>query len=199
MRVQSIITGCAVLLLSAATVVEAGTITGQVNAKPPKFRENTVVYVLNVEGKTFPVPKDHAHMNQQNMTFMPHVLPIIAGDTVDFTNDDDVLHNVFSPDKCAGKFNLGSWPKGETRSYTFKDAGCTATVLCKVHPEMEAYILVLQNPYFAVADKDGKFSIADVPAGKYTLQVWNEKLKADPQDVTVTADGSTQVTIDLKH
>lgn len=199
MSTKSVVAGCAALLMSTAAVCAAGTITGKVNAKPPKFRENTVVYVSKVEGMTFPASKEHAHMNQENMAFLPHVLPILAGDTVDFKNSDDVLHNVFSPDKCSGKFNLGSWPEGETRSYTFEDAGCTATVLCKVHPEMEAYIIVLQNPYFAIADKDGNFSMSDVPAGEYTLQVWNEKLKADDQDVTVKAEGETQVTIDLKH
>lgn len=199
MNLRSTIAVHAVLLLSTASLCAAGTIQGQVDAKPPRFKEDTVVYVAKVEGKTFAVPKEHPEINQQNLTFVPHVLPVLAGSTVDFKNDDDVLHNVFSPDKCAGKFNLGSWAKGEVRSYVFKDAGCVSTLLCKVHPEMEAYVIVLQNPYFAVADKDGQFTIPDVPAGKYTLQVWNEKLKGEAQEVAVGAADTTQVAIALKH
>jgi len=198
MNAHLITAGAAALLLSAAAA-GAGTVAGTVDAKPPKFKENTVVYVEKVEGKTFPAAKEHAHVNQENMSFVPHVLPILAGDTVDFKNSDDVLHNVFSPDKCADKFNLGSWAKGEMRSYTFQNAGCIATVLCKVHPEMEAFIIVLQNPYFGVSDKEGAFTIPDLPAGKYTLQVWNEKLTGTALEVTVGAADTVAVTVSLKH
>jgi plastocyanin len=199
MKIQWLGMTTAVLTVSAASICAAGTITGKVDAKPAKFMENTVVYLDKVEGKTFTPPKDHVHMDQANLTFTPHVLAILAGTTVDFKNSDNVLHNVFSPDKCADQFNLGSWPQGETRSYTFKNAGCVSTVLCKVHPEMEAFVIVLQNPYFAVTKKDGSFSIGDVPAGKYTLKVWNEKLKGAPQDVTAGASDTTHVDVVLKH
>lgn len=199
MKAHLVAAGCAAVLLSMASVCVAGTISGKVDAKPPKFRKNTVVYVEKVEGKTFPAPKEHALMDQANLSFGPHVLPILAGTTVDFKNDDNVLHNVFSPDKCVDKFNLGSWPKGEERSYTFKTAGCTATILCKVHPEMEAFIVVLQNPYFAVTAKDGSFTIPDVPKGDYTLQVWNEKLKGAAEKVTVGESDTVSVAIALKH
>ncbi len=130
------------------------------------------------------------------MTFIPHVLPVLAGTTVDFLNSDDVLHNVFSPDKCAEKFNLGSWPKGQTKSYTFKDAGCTVTLLCNVHPEMEGYVVVLDNPYFAVSSKDGSYAIKDVPAGKYTLKIWHERLKG--QDVVIDVPEKQNVTADFE-
>ena len=92
-------------------------------------------------------------MDQKNLAFVPHVLPVVVGTTVDFLNSDQVLHNVFTPDKCAGKFNLGTWPKGETRSVKFDQTGCSPVMLCNVHPEMEGFVVVLQNPYAGVTDK----------------------------------------------
>jgi hypothetical protein len=135
-------------------------------------------------------------MDQKNLKFHPHVLPILAGTTVDFQNSDDVLHNVFSPDACADKMNLGTWPKGQSRSYTYKNPGCVTVMLCNVHPEMEAYVLALETPYFAVSAVDGKYEIKDVPAGKYDLKIWHEKLKAQIVSVTVPEKGD--VTIDFE-
>ncbi len=173
----------AFFVLAALQPVVAGEITGKVKARGVKDSGNAVVYIDKISGKTFPAPKEHAKMDQKNLTFVPHVLPVLVGTTVDFTNSDDVLHNVFSPDKCADKFNLGSWPKGQSKSYTFKEPGCAATLLCNVHPEMEGYVLVLETPYYAVSAKDGSYEIKNVPAGKYTLKIWHEKLK--PQEVAV--------------
>jgi len=176
---------------------ETGSITGKVEAKPSRFGENSVVYIKSVESE-FSVP-DKIVMDQKELAFVPQVLPVVEGTTVDFQNSDDVLHNVFTPDKCADRFNLGSWPKGEVRSYTFDKAGCVPVVLCNVHPEMEAFIVVLQNPYYAVADKDGRFTIDKVPPGTYTLNVWNERLRAESQEVTVTGGNSVEVTFTLKR
>ncbi len=117
--------------------------------------------------------------------FSPHVLAVLVGTTVDFHNSDAVLHNVFSPDSCADKFNLGTWPKGEIRSYTFKKECEAATLLCKVHPEMEAFVVAVPTPYFAVTKPDGSFHIADVPDGSYTVKVWHPKLKATQKAVKV--------------
>jgi hypothetical protein len=117
------------------------------------------------------------------------VLPVIAGATVRFLNDDPTAHNVFSPDN--EKFNLGTWPQGQTKEYTFSK--CTKfpsvyTLLCRVHPEMEGFIVVLQNPFFAVTGKDGRYTIEGVPAGSYTLAVWHAKAKAPSKPVTVASD-----------
>ncbi|NOY57316.1 MAG: DUF2012 domain-containing protein [Calditrichaeota bacterium] len=177
------------LLLAFASTAFAGDIVGTIKAKGARNAGNAVVYLDKIEGKTFSAPKKHATMDQKNLSFVPHVLPLLAGTTVDFVNSDDVLHNVFSPDKCADKFNLGTWPKGQSRSYTFKNAGCRPVILCNVHPEMEAYVVVLSNPYFAVSKKDGTFAIKNVPAGKYTLKIWHEKLKGKPVQITVSAAG----------
>jgi plastocyanin len=172
------------------TAANAGDVKGTVKAIGARSAENAVIYIEKVEGKTFTAPEKHAVIDQKDLTFIPHVLPVLAGTTVDFHNNDDVMHNVFSPDKCCDKFNLGSWPKGENRSYTFKTAGCRSTLLCNVHPEMEGYVVVLQNPYFAVSAKDGTYSIKNVPAGKYTLTIWHDKLKGKPVEITVPQDGA---------
>jgi len=188
-------------LMSGMIVIAAyagdGKISGKVTAKKSKFQENTIVYVAEADGNFNP-PAKHPQINQKDLVFVPHVLPVVKGTQVNFLNSDDVLHNVFTPDNCANKFNLGTWPKGEIRSATFDEVGCTPVLLCNVHPEMEAFIVVLQNPFFAVTDADGNFEINNVPAGTYTLKIWNEKLKAGEQKVTVTAGQSTVVNFTLK-
>lgn len=168
----------------------AGDIKGKVTAKGTKNSANAIVYIENVPGKKFSTPKENARIDQKNLVFIPHVLPIVVGTTVEFMNSDDVLHNVFSPDNCAEKFNLGTWPKGEIRTYTFKNPGCFSVMLCNVHPEMEAYIVVLETPYFSVSDKDGSYVIKNVPAGKYSLKIWHEKLKGESVEITVPEQGT---------
>lgn len=161
------------------------------DASKEKYIVNTVVYIEQADGD-FMVPSKNPVMNQKDLKFIPFVLPVVTGTTVDFLNSDKVLHNVFSPDKCCDKFNLGTWPQNETRSYTYKETGCESVVLCNVHPEMEGYVLVLQNPYFAITKKDGNYEIKNVPDGEYTLKVWNAKLKAKPVTTKVSGSGASQ-------
>jgi plastocyanin len=187
-----------VLLICALSTSFAGDIKGKVKAKGAKHNGDAVIYIETIAGKKFDAPKEHAKMDQKNLTFIPHVLPILAGTTVDFLNSDDVLHNVFSPDKCVEKFNLGTWPKGKTRSYTFKEPGCQPVLLCNVHPEMEAYVLVLETPYFAVSAKDGSYTMKNVPAGKHTLKIWHAKLKGESQEVTLGETGDVDTNFELK-
>jgi plastocyanin len=186
----------ALLVAVTATSTTAGGIKGKVTIPRAKDLSNCVVYVEHVDGDFAP-PKEPVLMNQKDLTFVPHVLPVLKGTTVRFRNSDDVLHNVFTPDKCAHKFNLGTWPKGETKDYVFDEAGCIAALLCNVHPEMEAYVLVLQNPYFAVTEKPGLFAIPDVPAGTYKVVAWNEDREPVTQEVKVAKEGDTEVEFDL--
>lgn len=188
-----------VLLFSCSVVLFAGDIKGKVTVKGAKHAGDAVIYIDKIAGKTFEPPKEHARMDQKNLVFIPHVLPVVAGTTVDFLNSDDVLHNVFTPDKCAEKFNLGTWPKGQVRSYAFKQAGCTAVMLCNVHPEMEAYIVALETPYFAVSAKEGSYEIKSIPAGKYTLKIWHEKLKGSTVTVEVPDKGIVEVNFGIKR
>lgn len=178
----------------SATPSDAASLSGSVKCKGVRDSGDAVVYIAAVPGKTFPAPKEHTKVDQLNLTFIPHVVPVLVGTTVDFQNSDAVLHNVFSPDPCADKFNLGTWPKGEVRSYTFKK-DCVATLLCKVHPEMEAFVVAVPTPYFAVTKPDGSYRIADVPDGSYTVKVWHPKLKGTQKAVTVAGSATADFEI----
>jgi hypothetical protein len=167
----------------------AGGIHGTVTAKGLRDSSDAVVYIDKVPGKTFAPPPGHARMDQKNLRFVPRVLPVVIGTTVDFLNSDSILHNVFSPDACADRFNLGTWPQGQIKSFTFKKA-CFAALLCKVHPEMEGFVPALPTPYFAVTSPDGSYEIKDVPDGTYTLKVWHPTLK--PAQKSVVVKGATE-------
>ncbi len=177
----------AVLVAHGGLVSGAGTsITGTVKVTGAQSSADAVVYVVQAPG-TFPAGKP-AQVDQRNFQFIPHVLPVVAGTSVKFLNSDPTAHNVFSPDN--EKYNLGTWPQGETKDYNFTKCAkfpCVYTQLCRVHPEMEGFVVVLQNPFFAVTNKDGKYEIKDVPPGSYQLAVWHEKGKAAPQPVVVEA------------
>ncbi len=164
-----------------------GTIQGKVDS-PWVKRSPAVVYLKDVLGK-FPSPKENPIMDQRGLRFIPHVLPVLAGSTVDFPNNDKVRHNVLSPSYSAKQFNLGIYAAGQSKQVTFDRVG-VVPVLCNVHSEMFAFILVLSNPYFAVTDNQGNFSIKDIPAGTYTLTFWHEKLQSKSGKVPVKA-GST--------
>jgi len=157
-------------------------------------RYPALVYIDQAEGE-FPPPSENIHMSQKNMVFSPRVLPVLKGSTVDFTNDDTVAHNVFSPPGAATRFNLGLYGVGVTKTATF-DALGEVPLLCNVHPEMIAYMIVLQNPYFALTDKAGNFEIKDVPPGRYKLMVWHEKLKIVSKEVVV--EGGKTISMEFK-
>ena len=131
-------------------------------------------------------------MAQHDERFVPHVLPVVQGATVDFPNEDDVYHNVFSLSAAAGPkgFDLGRYPKGTSRSFTFARAG-TVQVFCHIHSDMYAVILVLPNPYFASPDDDHHFVIDDVPEGDYTMVAWHERIKPIMRRIHVVAGQTT--------
>ncbi|WP_421917880.1 carboxypeptidase regulatory-like domain-containing protein [Marinifilum sp.] len=189
-----------IIILFLPGFVASQTILGEVVTDPgnEKYKNNTVVYIENVDAR-FELPEKNPVMNQKELKFIPKVLPVLVGSTVDFLNSDDVLHNVFSPDSCANKFNLGTWKKGEVRSVTYDKIECVSVLLCNVHPEMEAYVIVLQNPYFAITNEKGEFFIENVPPGNYKLSVWNEKLDAKSKQITVDETGEVIVNFQLKR
>jgi len=186
----------AALAWLSPTLSGAEGLSGTVRCKGVRDSADAVVWITAIPGKTFPAPKEHVKVDQLNLVFHPRVLPVLVGTTVDFLNSDAVLHNVFTPDGCAEKFNLGTWPKGQIRSYEFKKE-CVATLLCKVHPEMEAFVVAVQTPYFAVTKADGSYRIADVPDGTYTVKVWHPKLKGTQKSVTVA--GATTADFEISR
>jgi len=189
--------------VQAADDDKGGTISGTIEVSGVKTPEGVLVYLEKVPGEWKP-PKEPAHMDQVKLQFTPHVLPIVKGTKVEFLNSDPILHNVFWPksqDRSYSSKNLGTWGKGGKREYTFDKEG-SVVLLCNVHPEMEAFVVILQNPFSAVADKDGKYEIKGVPDGKYTLKTWYEnpkKLRAKSSDVTVKAGETATVDFSLSR
>ena len=157
----------------------------------------SVVYVDTIPGKTFPPPAKRQVMDQKGLQFQPHILVVQQGETVDFLNSDSVQHNVFWPsisgDKKAGH-NMGTWPKGEKRSWKFDHPG-VAPLLCNVHPEMSGYIVVSPTPYYAETDDSGNYTIKDVPDGSYTVTAWHEGAKPKSQPVNVAGTTKADFTV----
>jgi plastocyanin len=150
-------------------VDDGGTITGNVKCKRIRYPENIVVFIEEIGGNDYPAPEEHGIMDQFNLTFVPHVLAVQKGTVIDFPNSDLVRHNVFSPPDCCKQFNLGTYDVGVVKQVTF-DKSCDVPLLCNVHAEMSAFVVVLDNPYFVVTRRDGNFKIDNVPPGEYTLK-----------------------------
>ncbi len=184
-----VITGIVLYVVILAQSGRAGEIKGKVTAQGMRSPDNIAVYTEAIPGKTFPPPAKPVTMDQKNLKFIPHVLVVLKGTTVNFLNSDTVLHNVFWPSIGGNRklgHNLGTWPQGQEKSFTFNDLG-VVPLLCNVHPEMSGYVIVVPTPYFAVTNREGDFVIADIPAGKYTLTTWSEEGKPVTQAVDVTA------------
>jgi len=182
-------------IFPTAVLGAGGVIEGTIKATGLASNADAVVYIVQITG-AFPAPAKPAVIDQRSMQFTPHVLPIMAGTTVRFLNSDPTPHNVFSPDH--EKYNLGTWPQGQTKDHVFAKcakAPCVYVQLCRVHPEMEGYVVELQNPFFAVSGTDGHYKIDNVPPGSYSLGVWHAKLKALPKPVTV--DGAKPSVVDF--
>lgn len=183
--------GPAALTLLLALPAHAATIRGTVSVPAGvPTAANAVAYIEQIPGKTFEPSNRPFVMDQRNYAYAPHVLPVIVGSTVEFPNNDPDAHNSYSSSDCC-RFNLGTYPTGQKRSVKFDKLG-VAEILCNIHPQMGAYVLALQNPYFAVTDATGKFEIRNVPAGDFMLRVWHETLPALQQPVHVASD------VDLK-
>ena len=199
MKLRQIAVKAAVLNSLALVLVgasPAGDIKGKVSVQGLKSAENIAVYIDAIPDKKFEPPATTPVMDQTRMTFVPHVMVVQVGTTVEFLNSDSVGHNVYWPSISGNKklaHNLGTWPKGEKKSFQFNEVG-VASLLCNVHPEMNGYIVVSPTPYFAVTDKSGNYEIKNVPPGKYTLKTWSEDGKVTTQAVEV---GSGSVTADL--
>jgi plastocyanin len=140
-----------------------------------------------------PKPLAKAVVDQRDRTFLPHVSVVTVGTQVDFPNNDIVFHNVFTEFNST-KFDLGNYPKGTSKSQVFKRPGL-AVILCSIHPDMGAYVMVVDTPYYALSDKKGRFQISGVPAGRYTVEVWHESGAKSTSEVTIS--GPQQVDISL--
>lgn len=194
----------------------AGTIqivATKVKTEGAKSDKEVIVYLEKVEGEFKLVPPAKpAIIDQKGLVFVPHILAVQKGTTVTFKNSDAADHNVFCVDKCCKlvddinskkpKFlDLGNFPGGKEASYTFTLPGA-GVILCKLHPEMAAYVVVLESPHFTVAIIDGEtqsatFSISNVPPGKYLLKTWNKRTESPGMAIEVAAADVTDVKIEM--
>ena len=198
-------------VMAFPAIVMAGKIKGTVNVKGLRTPADIVVYLSKAPAANVNLSQAKFVMDQQNLAFIPHVLPIPVGSTVLFPNNDKVDHNVFSMSRTK-QFNLGSYKPGQSQTVVFDKPGIVE-VRCDVHAEMAAYILVMKNPYFGITDKNGNFEIpdsgylqrvglngiGDLPAGNYAIKTWHEKLRTDKQSIAVPDAGDAAVQLDLKR
>ncbi len=178
-------------------VEDGGAIKGVVKCINVKSSENVVVYIEEVGGNKYAAPLEHGVVDQLNLTYVPHVIAVQKGTTIDFPNSDLVRHNVFSPPECCNQFNLGTYDVGVVKTVTFYES-CEIPLLCNVHAKMSSFVLVLGNPYFSVTGSDGVFKIENVPPGTYKLNAWHEKLINITKNVTVESGKTTSVGFFLK-
>jgi plastocyanin len=169
---------------------------GMPAAHGPTDRRRAVVYLDPAPRAAFDVRDEpRARMNQQNQTFVPHVLAIVAGTTVDFPNSDRTYHNVFSLSRT-GSFDLGRYAAGRSKAVRFDRPG-VVRVFCEIHSHMSAFILVFSHRYFAVTDDEGRYRIDNVPPGTYTVVAWHESLPSETRRVTVPENGETDLNFTL--
>lgn len=181
--------GFCLLFLFSARLALGGAIEGRVTFASPTDLGSVIVSVDDIEGR-FPLPARPAVMDQKSLRFVPHVLPIVAGTTVEFPNSDPLAHNVFSISETK-RFNLGLYEKGTVRRLRFDEPG-VVQLLCNVHLEMSGFIVVLKNPYFARVNPDGSYRISDVPAGQHRIRCWQETHSVLEQTVAVPATGAAK-------
>jgi hypothetical protein len=149
---------------------------------------NVFVYVKNgLEGKTFTPPADPVTLDQKGCTYHPHVIGMMAKQPLKILNSDPTLHNIHALPKAEGnkEFNLGMPRPGMEFTKTFDSPEVMVKIKCDVHPWMASYIGVVGHPYHAVTGAGGGFTIADLPAGTYTIEAWHEKYGTLTQNITV--------------
>lgn len=159
--------------------------------------KNVFVYIKDgLTGKTYQPPKQKLLFDQIGCEYQPHALGIMVGQELEIKNSDPTLHNVHSLSKLNPQFNRAQPMKNMVMTETFSKPE-TFKVKCEVHPWMNAYIGVFNNPYFAVTSDDGSFTLKGVPPGEYTIEAWQEKYGAKTAKVKVEASG--KVTVDFTY
>jgi plastocyanin len=186
------VVGLACAAASLTALASAETVRGKVVVTGQKSSANAVISIEAPGLKVTP-PAGPVKIDQKGFRFVPHMNAVVVGTTVRFLNNDPEPHNVYSPE---GRYNLGTWPTGETRDHTFESPGIF-TQLCNIHPDMLAYVVVLETPYFAVTDKDGRFEVEGVPPGQYLLWAWHEKKDGLEQEITVEAGRDLELALTI--
>jgi plastocyanin len=160
-------------------------------------RRKSVVYLEAAPRGAFEQSEPgRAVMDQHNQTFVPHLLAVTTGTTVEFPNSDRIYHNVFSLSKVA-RFDLGRYAVGRSKSIRFDRPGIVR-VFCDIHSHMNAFILVFSHPFFAITDVEGRYRIDNVPPGAYNVIAWNEGQFSEPRPASVPDGGATELDFVLR-
>ncbi len=176
---------------------QGGVVSGVVHVSNAHSR-GAVVYLVRQSAEPLAPETEPVLLDQRNLHFIPHTLVVSPGQEVAFRNSDPLFHNVFSPDAQGEDFDLGTYPAGESRSHTFERSGAHV-ILCHIHPEMVAYVLVIEARYQAVVDEMGRFRIEGIPPGTYTLHAWHPRAVAYEQLIRVSAEKTLHLEIQLQR
>jgi len=148
--------------------------------------QNAIVFVKEgLEGQSFPTPEEPVLIDQRGCTFVPHVVAVQKDQAIELLNSDATLHNINARAKNSKKFNIAFPVKGMKRNVSISAQEIAIPIRCDLHPWMTGYIAVFDHPYFQVTGPDGKFSFSSIPAGKYEIEVWHEKLGTQSQTVEI--------------
>lgn len=165
---------------------------------PPGAEVNELTYVVlylePASGKLPATPRTVA-MRQKNKDFLPHVLPVVKGSRVVFTNEDLILHHIYSTSRT-DPFEIPKYSRGKSQAQQMDHTG-VVEVFCGLHPRMNAYIVVVDNDFFTMADGTGRFTLKAVPPGNYTLKAWHPRLKPVSSTVQVPATGAVKKDLSL--
>lgn len=168
--------------MALTTVVSASTAVAQVVRGEVRVRgvplTDAVVFLERTDKRLATPPPTRGRLDQRNLAFLPRVLVVSPGSTVEFPNSDSVMHNVFHPGEDAAAFDLGTYSSPDAKTLPFDREGFYV-VLCHVHPEMVGYIAVVPSPLHAVTAPDGRFELAGIDPGEYRLHIWHRRVK-DP-------------------
>ena len=160
---------------------------------------NVLVYVKDGLGNyVYDTPTESAKIDQKDCRYHPHVFGVRVNQPVEILNSDPTLHNIHALPKANQEFNNGQPIQGMKMTHTFTAKEVMVPFKCDVHGWMNAYVGVLDHPYFATSDKDGKFELKSLPPGTYTIEAWHEKLGAMTQSVTIGAKETKEVNFTFK-
>ncbi len=161
--------------------------------------QNVFVYVKDGLGSLrFPVPSQTIVLDQQGCRYVPHVLGVQVGQSIEILNSDPTLHNVHAVPEANQEFNTGQPLPGMKHTHRFSTREVMVPFKCDVHPWMNAYVGVLDHPYFAVTDADGAFTLKGLPPGTYTVEAWHETLGTQTQSVTIGEKESKDIAFSFK-
>lgn len=172
----------------------AATITGSVSLFG-KTRQNAAVHLVGLKAAVA-VPTEHGVIVQKGQTYIPQVLPVVKGTTVDFPNKDTVFHNAFSLTP-GNAFDFGTYGPGKNPGSVF-NAPVHTDIFCNMHEQMQGLVLVLEHPYFDLTSKEGTYQIKDVPEGTYTIKAWIDPNLSEEKTVTVGPSDTVKIDFEVK-